>query len=60
MGFNIVVFFPVWEMALDSFEGCCENSWSSCYVFGQVGALEPWRKVGRPEGLCAVKRDPIP
>jgi hypothetical protein len=22
--------------------------------------LEPWREVGRPEGLCAVKGDPIP
>jgi hypothetical protein len=22
--------------------------------------LEPWREVGRPEGLCVVKGDPIP
>jgi hypothetical protein len=22
--------------------------------------LEPWREVGRPKGLCAVKGDPIP
>jgi hypothetical protein len=29
-------------------------------IYGQLGALEPWREVGRPKGLCAVKGDPIP
>jgi hypothetical protein len=29
-------------------------------ILDQSDALEPWREVGRPEGLCAVKGDPIP
>jgi len=28
-------------------------------ILGQLGALEPWREVERPEGLCVVKGDPI-
>jgi hypothetical protein len=28
-------------------------------ILGQSGALDPWTEVGRLEGLCAVKGDPI-
>jgi hypothetical protein len=27
---------------------------------GQLGTMEPWRELGRLEGLCVVKGDPIP
>jgi hypothetical protein len=32
----------------------------SCEIPHQLSALEPWREVGRLEGLCVVKGDPIP
>jgi hypothetical protein len=52
--------FYVEKMTQEPCEGCCEHSWSSWEDFESSDALEPWREVGRPEGLCAVKGDPIP
>jgi hypothetical protein len=55
-----------WFKSLE--KALCEHSWN-CKEFlespamrftSQPSALEPRREVGRPEGLCEVKGDPIP
>jgi hypothetical protein len=59
MSYMPVENFPIKEMDLEPYEGYSERSWRSLDILGQPGALEPWKEVGRLEGLCAMKGDPF-